>query len=171
MNNYNWGKFTKRINIQVIISSVYAAIATQEGIEKWFLRLAAFTTPAGLPRDRHTFVEKGDTYLWRWHGYGDEATQRGNITAANGSDYLQFDFDIEQVTEGMVVGISIYTEGDSTIVELMQDNIPTDDKSRSSIHIGCMTGWIFYLTNLKSILEGGIDLRNKNEQIQRVINA
>jgi len=27
------------------------------------------------------------------------------------------------------------------------------------------------MSNLKSILEGGIDLRNKNEAIQHVINA
>jgi hypothetical protein len=27
------------------------------------------------------------------------------------------------------------------------------------------------MTNLKSILEGGVDLRNKNEEIQNVINA
>jgi hypothetical protein len=38
-------------------------------------------------------------------------------------------------------------------------------------HLGCKTGWTFYLANLKSLMEGGIDLRNKNEKIQRVINA
>jgi len=27
------------------------------------------------------------------------------------------------------------------------------------------------MTNLKSILEGGIDLRNKNQEIQNLINA
>jgi hypothetical protein len=34
-----------------------------------------------------------------------------------------------------------------------------------------MTGWTFYLANLKSVLEGGLDLRNKNARLQRLVNA
>ncbi len=37
--------------------------------------------------------------------------------------------------------------------------------------IECGKGWTFYMTNLKSILEGGIDLRNKIESVKNVINA
>jgi hypothetical protein len=37
--------------------------------------------------------------------------------------------------------------------------------------IECGLGWTFYLANLKSILEGGLDLRNKNPEIQKMINA
>ena len=58
-----------------------------------------------------------------------------------------------------------------TIVELTQDNIPPDDNPATNLHIGCGEGWTFYLANLKSYLEGGIDLRNKNEKIQGVINS
>ena len=32
-------------------------------------------------------------------------------------------------------------------------------------------GWIFYLANLKSVLEGGLDLRNKRMEITNVITA
>ena len=48
---------------------------------------------------------------------------------------------------------------------------PTDDKAKENWHIGCKTGWTFYMANMKSMLEGGIDLRNKNEKIQNVITA
>jgi hypothetical protein len=34
-----------------------------------------------------------------------------------------------------------------------------------------MEGWVFYLANLKSFPEGGIDLRNKNEKLKSVINS
>lgn len=37
--------------------------------------------------------------------------------------------------------------------------------------IECRKGWTFYMTNLKSILENGPDLRNKNIHIREVINA
>jgi len=54
---------------------------------------------------------------------------------------------------------------------LWQENIPTDEKAKVSWHLGCATGWTFYLTNLKSILEGGLDLRNKDELLTNVVNA
>jgi len=37
--------------------------------------------------------------------------------------------------------------------------------------VGCGEGWTFYLANLNSYLQGGIDLRNKNEKIQGVISS
>jgi hypothetical protein len=61
-------------------------------------------------------------------------------------------------------------EGEN-IVELLQENIPTDEQGMHSWHLGCKTGSTFYLANLKSVLEGGIDLRNKSEKLQRVINS
>jgi hypothetical protein len=50
--------------------------------------------------------------------------------------------------------------------------MPMDNESgQRYFFIECGKGWTFYMTNLKSILEGGIDLRNKNERKQNVINA
>ena len=65
----------------------------------------------------------------------------------------------------------IYDEKDEQIVELVQTDIPTDEKGKQNWHIGCKTGWTFYMANLKSMLEGGVDLRNRNEKIQNVITA
>ena len=56
-------------------------------------------------------------------------------------------------------------------MELTQEKIPLDEESKVNYHLGCMEGWTFYLANLKSILEGGIDLRNKNVNLTKVINA
>ena len=47
--------------------------------------------------------------------------------------------------------------------------VPDDTDLR--IFLECGEGWAFYLTNLKSHLEGGIDLRNRNERITGVVNA
>jgi hypothetical protein len=57
------------------------------------------------------------------------------------------------------------------IVELVQENIPEDDNGKHNWHLGCKTGWTFYLANLKSLAEGGIDLRNKDENLKNMINA
>jgi hypothetical protein len=55
------------------------------------------------------------------------------------------------------------------IVELLQENIPSDEAGRHMWHVGCKTGWTFYLANMKSLFEGGIDLRNRNVKLQHVI--
>ena len=69
------------------------------------------------------------------------------------------------------MSVSITAEDGVTVVELVQENIPIDDLSRVNYHLGCLTGWTFYLANLKSVLEGGIDLRNKNQNLLKVINS
>lgn len=56
-------------------------------------------------------------------------------------------------------------------MELVQAKIPTDEISKVRLHLGCQNGWTFYLTNLKSIMEGGLDLRNKNVNIKRVVTS
>lgn len=65
----------------------------------------------------------------------------------------------------------MYPEADETIVELTESGLPTDDKTKAGHFVGDSRGWIFYLTNLKSILEGGLDLRNKKMEIKNVITA
>ena len=52
----------------------------------------------------------------------------------------------------------------STEVTLVQDNIPTDEESRMNLFVGCITGWTFWLTNLKAYLEHGITLHAKGLQ-------
>jgi hypothetical protein len=49
-------------------------------------------------------------------------------------------------------------------------NIPQDDYSRQHIRLGCSNGWAFYLHNLKSVYEGGLDLRNKDPKLGVMIN-
>jgi hypothetical protein len=67
--------------------------------------------------------------------------------------------------------VRICQEQGETLVELKQDQIPDDDLGRMTWHVGCKTGWTFYLANLKSLYEGGIDLRNKNMNLQEMMNS
>ena len=92
--------------------------------------------------------------------------EEGTILDCNGKDFLKFSFG-----KAGNCSITIKEEMGVNIVELMQDNIPTDEHGMQYWHLGCKTGWTFYLANLKSILEGDIDIRNKNEKIRQVINS
>lgn len=163
--SYDWSRFTKRININATTKQLYNACATRAGIESWFLRKGEFRNGTSiLPNEQQ--VEAGNKYTWNWHGYGDEVVERGEITMANGKDQLEFSF-----AANMKVRIQLKTENGENIVELQQYDIPTDDQSKINFHMSCAEGWVFYLANLKSVLEGGIDLRNKNENIKKVVNA
>jgi uncharacterized protein YndB with AHSA1/START domain len=162
----DWTRFTKRITISATVEDIYRSWMTRAGIESWFLRSAETTYSKGLIRADQELMQPGDDYLWCWHGWGDEANLRGKILAANGVDLLQFSFH-----DPMVVTVRTINESESNLVELTQEFIPNDDNSRSNFFVGCGEGWTFYLANLKSILEGGLDLRNKNPAIKRVINS
>ncbi len=166
MPDYDWSKFTLRIPVNASAEKIYSALATQNGIESWFLRSACYYDSESKQRNAGEFIQKGDRYTWLWHGYDDDTIEHNYILDANGEDSLSFVF-----AGHCIVTITVGTLDAETIVQLTQENIPTGEEGKVNIHIGCMEGWTFYLTNLKSLLEGGIDLRNRNLHIGKVINA
>jgi uncharacterized protein YndB with AHSA1/START domain len=164
--SYDWSRFMVRININAPVDKLYKAWITREGIEYWFLRFSEFKKSDGTLRGNKEPVEKGDTYKWRWHGYPDSVTEQGTILEINGKDFFKFSFG-----KAGICSVTIKQEQGETIVEMLQENIPADEHGMQYYHVGCKNGWTFHFTNMKSIFEGGLDLRNKNEQLQEVINS
>ncbi len=163
---YHWRTFTRRVPVRASIQAIYEAWTTQHGLERWFLRLSVFTRPSGSLRATDEQVQEGDHYRWLWFGYDDCVAEAHTILAANGSDRLQFSF-----SGGCIVTVTIREEQGETICELVQE-MPMDDEAKQRFYyIECGNGWTFYLANLKSVLEEGIDLRNKNGRLQKVVNA
>ena len=160
----DWSSFTKRITVDATMRAIYNAWSTRSEIERWFLSKAEFAGPGGTPRAPDERFSAGDTYRWEWYGFANGSPERGRVVYANGHDFLSFTFADESVVE-----MKIVSEDGQKIVELTQKQIAPDDNLH--IYIGCGEGWTFYLANLKSILEGGIDLRNKNDKIQSVVNS
>jgi uncharacterized protein YndB with AHSA1/START domain len=163
---YDWSRLVKRINVRAEEKKVYAALTTPHGLEKWFLRKAIFTDRQGQLRNPLHSVEVGDQYEWYWHGYGDQTVEKGTILENNKADRVGFTFG-----KAGVVSISLKQEEGELIIELTQEGIPTDEENKVNFHLGCSTGWVFYLTNLKSIAQGGIDLRNKSLSLKHMINS
>lgn len=163
---HDWSRFVKRIPINAGTEELYKSWATPHGLEKWFLRKAGFKNNDKKLLNPNEFIQVGDTYEWYWHGWPDEVVERGTILEANGKDFLKFNFG-----KAGIVSVTIKNEENENIVELIQEEIPTDEESKVNFHMGCSEGWAFYLVNLKSILEGGIDLRNKDLRLKRVVNS
>lgn len=145
---------------------VYGAWTSRAALERWLLRVAEFTDFRNNIRAADSIIRQGDAYRWLWYGYDDSVVERGTVVELNDTDYLRFTF-----AGTCLVSVTTKRHEGTTILEVRQENIPTDEESRVRYHLGCLTGWNFYMANLKSILEGGIDLRNKNPKLQHVLNA
>jgi hypothetical protein len=163
MKNFDWTKFSEKMAISAPMDTIYKAWTTQDELEKWFLRAARFYKPDGTQIGRKESIQPGMTYEWEWLLY--DILEKGNVNRANGKDHLQFTFGGE-----CIVDVKLSTQYEYTIVELTQSNIPTDDESKEKLRLGCYWGWSFYLVNLKSVYEGGLDLRGKDERLKPNVN-
>ncbi len=155
--SYDWSTFSQKQKLKAPVQKIYDLWTTRSGLEYWFLRMAEFSRGGEIIPDDEP-VAVGDTYRWRWHGYPDDITETGEVLEANGKDRLKFVFG---KAGNVTVSIEDIGNGVSEMT-ITQSEIPTDDESRANFHVGCSTGWTFYRCNLKSILEGGADLRNKD---------
>ncbi|HVU55936.1 MAG TPA: SRPBCC domain-containing protein [Puia sp.] len=166
-----WNEFKLRIGIDAPLATIYKAWSTPGGLESWFLRKALLTpsdqAPSGQPPHRAPDdpIQPGDHYEWYWHGHPDTVAHKGTILRANGKDLFQFSFSLD-----CPVTVSLYRECDETIVELRESEFPAGEKAMKH-YVEDSKGWIFYLANLKSILEGGLDLRNRKVELTNVINS
>jgi uncharacterized protein YndB with AHSA1/START domain len=166
MESYDWSSFIARIPVNASMDTLYRAWSTRSGIEHWFLRMSEYKSKDGIIRGYSEHVTPGDTYTWRWHGWPDEVEEHGIILDCNGKDFFKFTFG-----DAGICSVTIKEEPGQLMVELVQTEIPDDDKGKHYWHLGCKTGWTFYLTNMKSLFEGGLDLRNKNVNLKNVVNS
>ena len=163
MNNHDWSTFVKRISIRAEANKLINSFLIQEKLEEWFLSQAHFFTSEGNKLDKSEKIYAGLKYSWMW--YGSDNVAEGEILETNHLDFVKFTF------LGCVVTVRIKSEANENLIELIQSGIPLDEDSRMSYYVGCTRGWTFYLANLKSMLEGGLDLRNRNKQLSSVLNT
>ena len=149
--NTDWTSFRKRITINKPLKDVYAAWAVPTKLENWFLEKAVYVDSNGDPRKSDQLIQQGDRFIWKWHNW--ETEENGEILEANGTDRLVFTFGF-----GGNVRVEVSEKGNSTHVELVQYDIPADEQNLREIFVDCITGWTFWLTNLKAWLEHGITL-------------
>lgn len=164
MKNFNWSQFSKHIFVNTNLETVYNAWTKSEELEKWFLSKASFFSKESgkkiLPTEN---TEPESVYKWNW--FAQNHYEEGNVINANGIDCIEFTF-----AGNCKVLVELSKEKNQTLVKLTQTEIPLDNNSKKNIRLGCAFGWTFYLLNLKSVLEGGLDLRNKDAEQIGVIN-
>ena len=161
----NWNSFKLKIAINTSKDKIFNAWSTSKGLEQWFLSNAEFTKKDGSIRAKSNPVEANEDYKWEWYGFPDYV-EYGLIKETNHKDSLTFSF---QTTTD--VTIKVGEEAGENIITLVQDRIEFIDDPSKNLHVLCGFGWTFYLANLKSVLEGGLDLRNRNNDLKGVVNG
>ncbi len=157
----NWSSFTVNLPVDQSKDRIIDAWLTQKQLEKWFLKLAEFKTRSGEIRKKEEKFQPGDQYRWQWFGWPESVEEHGEILKPQDDEFLRFIFG-----KSGTVSVKVVTENNQTIIRLIQENIPVDEHSKMNFYVGCKTGWTFYMLNLKSILQGGPDLRNKQSKLQ-----
>lgn len=155
--------FLLRVFIDAPVGAVYSSWTKSGELEKWFLMKAKFTKPDGSACGPEEGAQKGFLYRWEW---AEGTTEEGLVTVIDAPHSLAFSFG-----KGVEVAVALDEIDGRTHVELQQTNVISDSEQRAVVYVDCLQGWTFFLTNLKSVLEGGRDLREKRPNGRNFVNV
>ena len=162
MDPEEWKEFVQIIYVEAPIDTVYASLTTAKGMMGWSSMEAALTAGDGTEVAPGEPAVQGTKFQLIWHTGHEE---KGEFLEANGSDKLRDTFG-----EGIEVAFTLEeVEDGTTKVMLVQTQDRSDDENLK-ILLGFKEGWGFYLTNLKSVLEGGLDLRDFTHDVEHRVN-
>ena len=153
MSAYDWSQFNVCMYYRAPRAEVFRRFATAAGLESFFIGQAEHRAPDGTPRGRDAIVQLGDTYQWT---YLHDFAHGGTFLAVEPDRLVRFTFG------DMTVQVRLRTVGDATEVDLHQTGCATEDPARAWQHVNCRSCWIYFLTNLRSVLAGGEDLRDRD---------
>jgi len=105
----------------------------------------------GSPRAADEQVRTGDRNQWTCvHDFA----HSGEFEQVETDQLIRFTFGT------MNVAIHFRDVDGATEVDLHQTNCATEDPDRAWQHLNCRSCWIYFMTNLKSVLAGGPDIRD-----------
>lgn len=142
--------------------AVYAAFATAEGIRGWMVFESALLDPDGNERDPGEVARAGDRLRTGWHtGLSGE----GEVLEIRPGEMVRFTMD-----PGIVVEANIEPLEDGSVMVTLVQTHDLSDEENLALMLGFLPGWAFYLANLKSVMEGGRDLRNFTLPVKERLN-
>jgi len=151
MDSYDWSQFHVRMVYLAPLTQVYRYFSTAEGLEAFFIYRAVHTSKDGTQRKTDEPVQTGDTYHWT---YVHHFAHGGEFLLVEPNQLVRFTFG------SMTVDIHFREVEGGTEVDLHQTNCATVDPERAWQHVNCRSCWIYFMTNLRSVIAGGADLRD-----------
>lgn len=138
---FDWSQFTQRVAVAAPVEKVFQMWTDPVQLRSWFLA------------DAKIDLKKGGEFEWKWLA---GVKEKGRVLSVKKPSKLSFTF------AGSVCDVTFKKDKRGSLVILHQHNIPRTEKGKFDVHLNCSCGWTFYLTNLKTYLEYGIDLRETN---------
>lgn len=160
--NFNWNKFTHAIYLNAPVEKVFDFVTTSSGICRWFIGKAKYYYKDMNIRLGDEHAQKGDSFLWTW--LNKDLELKGIVTDYSRNKTFGFTF-----SPLYIVTIKLSSQGSKTLLTLTheyQESAVRDDFN----YINCCTCWVFFLTNLKSVVENEIDLREMNSNDEMLVN-
>ena len=157
MSSYDWSQFHVRMYYHAPLAEVWRRFATARGLESFFIYQAVHTAPNGAPRGPDDPVQEGDRYEWDYlHNFAHD----GQFQLVQPERRLRFTFGSPRVDISFREVDAPGSRQRAVEVELHQVGCATTDPARAWEHLNCRSCWIYFLTNLRSVLAGGPDLRD-----------
>jgi len=151
MSSYDWSQFHVHMYYAAPLTEVFRRFSTGAGLASFFIYEARHQSSDGHVRTPDEMVQAGDEYHWTYvHDFG----HSGHFIEVVPEQMLSFSFG------DMRVAVSFREEGGLTEVDLHQTGCATEDPERAWQHLNCRSCWIYFLTNLRSVIVGGPDLRD-----------
>ena len=155
-------RFSHAILLNSSIDDVFKLIATSEGICKWFMGTAKNIALNGKERNNIEIVQTSDEYEWQW--LKKNLKLKGRILEVKNPNIIRFTFSPLYI-------VTINLSEDNNRVKLILEQECTKDFNGDSFnYFNCCVCWVFFLTNLKSVIENGIDLRETEIIDEMLIN-
>lgn len=154
---YHWDHFTRMKYVKAPIETVFDYWTKPGLVDKWFLKKAIYEKIDGTLRHEDEYPQPGDTYHWEWI---QDLKASGKILALEQNKMFQFTFGKNGDTgEDIIVTVYFKAKNNETIYKLEQKNMGGDLSETAHYHLSCNKGWDYFMTNLKALLNFGVDLR------------
>ncbi len=160
--NFNMNSFHHSIYLNKPVSEVYKYAATPDGFTKWFIGESEFISGGGKRRGKDEIVAAGDNYTFRW--LAKDLSVTGEVLRVSDNSSILFTFG-----SSFIVTITVKEDNDRTLFTLTQEYSKSAEPNEFA-HINCCVCWAFFVTNLKSVLEYGNDLRETQANSEELVN-
>jgi uncharacterized protein YndB with AHSA1/START domain len=155
--------FTQRIRIKAAPDVVMTFWLMSDLVQLWFVPACRYIRPDIEDRAGNELAQPGDRYEWTWVDGTREVSTVREVTFPLRATFGWFEDTCD-------VQVTLEPEGEGTLITLIQTNTQETEAERLQATLECGQGWQFYLLNLKSYLEGGIDLRETEPGVPGLIN-
>lgn len=161
LENYSWTEFSVKEYIPADLETVFNYWAISGKITQWFIKEAEYISPDGQKRKNDEIIKTGDLYTWN---FGKELTMKGKIIEVINNKFLHFTFGRKEPDSDEYVQVRVHFESvnGETQIKIYENNIADNSFGQVNYNLSCILGWSYYMTNLRSIVESGYDLREKD---------